>query len=176
MRSASNKHTGGLQARPGANKPFMTEYKLAFRDPGLAHGRKNYGSVVGTIPRQRRKVAVVAAPPLPVKEVKEVVVVKEEVGLPVLPSLPGGLGEPSTPNEDHESTSLTLPGMVTQGTNQPIQSHFRRQIKGEPYSGYKEGRRAVIQSFAHIDSTTNARTPGYNIISNTDSRPGVAPK
>ena len=30
-------------------------------------------------------------------------------------------------------------------------------IYGEPYSGYKEGRRAVIQSFAHIDSTTNVR-------------------
>ncbi|KAJ3011220.1 UNVERIFIED_CONTAM: hypothetical protein HDU68_001777 [Siphonaria sp. JEL0065] len=97
-----------------------------------------------------------------------------------------------------ESTSLTLPGMagnheVPFDVNLPLIKTFRRrrvlnpvvkstteppkhrynilsgdEIMGEQYSGYKEGRRAVIQTFAHIDMTTNARTPGYNIISARD--------
>ncbi|KAJ3011647.1 UNVERIFIED_CONTAM: hypothetical protein HDU68_001589 [Siphonaria sp. JEL0065] len=97
-----------------------------------------------------------------------------------------------------ESTSLSLPGMagnheVPFDVNLPLIKTFRRrrvlnpvvkstteppkhrynilsgdEIMGEQYSGYKEGRRAVIQTFAHIDMTTNARTPGYNIISARD--------
>ncbi|KAJ3215350.1 hypothetical protein HDU67_000565 [Dinochytrium kinnereticum] len=228
MRLAANKNTGGgLQARPGANKPFMTEYKLAYRDPSMTAGRKGYGSVMGTIPRQRRgKVGVPPPilqpkdlpPPPPITAAVVAVLEKQQHKEEKLPSVPGGLGgvqlpfiedrnttarkhvskrdiwNPPPPSTNFESTSLTLPGMVAHGTNQPVQAHFRRrrilggttktghsytaryniisgaEINGEPHSGYKEGRRAVIQSFAHIDSTTNARTPGYNIISNTDSR------
>ncbi|KAJ3103708.1 hypothetical protein HDU96_009164, partial [Phlyctochytrium bullatum] len=108
MRSASNKNTGGLQARPGANKPFMTEYKLAFRDPSMSKGGKGYGNVVGTIPKQQRRkktgaasgagtLAKEVAPPLPAKEEPKPAVEK--------PPFPGGLGGIQLPFLENRETS-----------------------------------------------------------------------
>lgn len=42
----------------------------------------------------------------------------------------------------------------------------------EPTSGFKEGRRAVIQTISHIDTIINARSPGYNIITGHDALSG----
>ncbi|KAJ3102224.1 hypothetical protein HDU97_000721 [Phlyctochytrium planicorne] len=242
MRSSTNK-VASIQARPGANKPFMTEYKLAYRDPCLTKGGKGYGSIMGTIPRQRRTKGGNGNKVQPVKEIEVPKVPRVKDSEPPVPAaMPpagvpsagkkdeafgfsgSGLGgvqlpfienrnptvrkhvskrdiwNPPPPSSNFESTSLTLPGMMSTGPIPPVQTHFRRrrilggstktghsftaryniisgaEINGEPHSGYKEGRRAVIQSFAHIDSTTNARTPGYNIISNTDYREVVPQK
>ncbi|KAJ3240326.1 hypothetical protein HDU81_003994 [Chytriomyces hyalinus] len=194
----------------GAYKPFMTEYKLSFKDPtpfvaknssGVAKSsKKGLGGAEYEL-NQRQKHQQGASipsgktdegsaggflPSLPVGS--NVVAVHQGKSNKVLwapANLPPG-------NTDVTSTSLTLPGMMGASPN-AVRVKFKRrrvlnpvekstsagpkqryniisgaEIQGEAYSGYKEGRRAVIQTFAHIDLTTNARTPGYNIISNRD--------
>ncbi|KAJ3076894.1 hypothetical protein HDU98_010989 [Podochytrium sp. JEL0797] len=195
----------------GADKPFVTEYKLSFKDPSPF--LKKSGSTKKQKKNQAPKppAVVYVAPPLPVKVVDN--------GGGVFPSLGSGsivntrqgqqggrkskstknLWAPPPPRNGIEETSLNLPGMVNGkhqlafDDNLPLVKTFRRrrvlnpvvksttepplhrynilsgaEIFAEPYSGYREGKRAVIQTFAHLDMTTNARTPGYNIISNRD--------
>ncbi|KAJ3247657.1 hypothetical protein HK104_007785 [Borealophlyctis nickersoniae] len=45
-------------------------------------------------------------------------------------------------------------------------------IYNEPTSGYKEGVRAVVETLRHVNAVTNARTPGYNIITGRDPMMG----
>ncbi|KAI8844030.1 hypothetical protein BJ741DRAFT_589862 [Chytriomyces cf. hyalinus JEL632] len=192
----------------GAYKPFMTEYKLSFKDPtpfvtknaSTAKSSKKGMDAEDEL-SQHQKHQMAASIPSG----------KPDAGSAggFLPSLPVGsnvvavhqgksnkvLWAPANfapGNVDVTSTSLTLPGMMGASPN-AVRVKFKRrrvlnpvekstsagpkqryniisgaEIQGEAYSGYKEGRRAVIQTFAHIDLTTNARTPGYNIISNRD--------
>ncbi|KAJ3093040.1 hypothetical protein HK100_006785 [Physocladia obscura] len=204
----------------GAYKPFVTEYKLSFKDPRSTKKRTKKNAVtVGDKPQvvstaqQQQQQQQVSFPRTIVKD--------KDSGGGVFPTLlpnnnaislqqsgpararrsksTKNLWAPPAANEKAESTSLSLPGMMIAAKNstgtdgaEMILKTFRRrrvlnpvdhatavhkhryniisgnEIMGEAYSGYKEGRRAVIQTFAHIDMTTNARTPGYNIISNHD--------
>ncbi|KAJ3327583.1 hypothetical protein HDU76_011501 [Blyttiomyces sp. JEL0837] len=217
----SNKSSDGFVRKgPTASKPFMTEYKLAYKDPtpfirkgginaGISSRKKvtgggggsgrDVGKVGGGVAKEMGKDGGVKLPGLAAGGGG---VASGATGTPGSEEANSGtkaafvartkrdLWAPPAITEETESTSLTLPGML-QSHHEP-QTHFRRRrilggitqtghghtaryniisgvpIQGEPYSGYKEGRRAVIPSFAHIDSTTNARTPGYNIISNRD--------
>ncbi|KAI8613183.1 hypothetical protein BC830DRAFT_1170470 [Chytriomyces sp. MP71] len=192
----------------GAYKPFVTEYKLSYKDP-TPFIRKS-GAKKSTESKKSSQSSFKApeVPPfaIPVPSMKP----DSFLAGGFLPTLPVGSNivavhqgkshkdlwaPPPLPESanavDVASTSLTLPGMMT--NHPPSMKKFKRrrvldpvermvvgvpkprynilsgeEIHGEAYSGYKEGRRAVIQTFAHIDMTTNARTPGYNIISNRD--------
>ncbi|KAI9324359.1 hypothetical protein BDR26DRAFT_881590 [Obelidium mucronatum] len=206
----------------GAYKPFVTEYKLSFKDPTpfmrKSGSTKKLSKKGSSNNRQQHTPEPVNAPVYVAATPRSAPQEPTNIfGLPALTSSGGvvatrqgnnagrkskstkNLWAPPPQRNGIESTSLTLPGMV--GThhevpfdiNLPLIKTFRRrrvlnpvvksttappkhryniisgdEIMGEQYSGYKEGRRAVIQTFAHIDMTTNARTPGYNIISARD--------
>ncbi|KAI9311452.1 hypothetical protein BDR26DRAFT_946087 [Obelidium mucronatum] len=178
--------------RGSAIKPFITEYKLAFKDPTpfLRKGTQP-GSKKKALAAKQEKAAKDKERALAKASAEKNAALREapkpkEEKIPINPLLSKRKDIWGPPVNAHgDSTSLTLPAML------PPQQHantFRRrrvlaaqnistvryniisgqEIGGEPYSGFKEGRRAVIQTFARIDLTTNARTPGYNIISNRD--------
>ncbi|KAJ3015179.1 UNVERIFIED_CONTAM: hypothetical protein HDU68_012841 [Siphonaria sp. JEL0065] len=173
--------------RGSANKPFITEYKLAFKDPtpflrkGTQPGAKK--KKLAQDKKDKEKALAKAAETVPIREPKTIADEKPKIN-PLLSKRKDIWGPPV--NKDGDQTSLTLPAML------PPQNHpnstFRRrrvlaaqnisnvryniisgiEIGGEPHSGFKEGRRAVIQTFARIDLITNARSAGYNIISARD--------
>ncbi|KAJ3205961.1 hypothetical protein HDU82_004850 [Entophlyctis luteolus] len=194
----------------GAYKPFVTEYKLSFKDP-TPFVRKSGTKNKKKAKKQAPAVPIPAATALQLSTEAAATALAakkaEASGGGVFPLLPSGnsivstqqsleararrskstktLWAPPPANADAESTSLNLPGMLS--VNQqpaseasvPVVKTFRRkrvlnptvhsttvhkhryniisgsEIFGEPYSGYKEGHRAVIQTFAHIDMTTN---------------------
>ncbi|KAJ3289542.1 hypothetical protein HDU79_003982 [Rhizoclosmatium sp. JEL0117] len=186
-----------VPGRGSANKPFITEYKLAFKDPTpfLRKGTQPINRKKALAEKQAQakkladaKAASAAAAALAVAEAKAIRRLAEKEpdrpkANPVQSKRKDIWGPPT--NQAGDSTSLTLPAMLppTSASNT-----FRRrrvlaaqndsacryniisghEIHGEAYSGYKEGRRAVIQTFSRIDLITNARTPGYNIISAKD--------
>ncbi|KAJ3012763.1 UNVERIFIED_CONTAM: hypothetical protein HDU68_001038 [Siphonaria sp. JEL0065] len=200
--------------RGSANKPFITEYKLAFKDPtpflrkGTQPGAKK--KKLAQDKKDKEKALAKAAETTPVREPKIIVDEKpkinpllskrKDIWVGVNTDNPDSLrvrkylcsdvcnvifqGPPV--NKDGDQTSLTLPAMLPQ-QNHPNSTFRRRrvlaaqnisnvryniisgiEIGGEPHSGFKEGRRAVIQTFARIDLITNARSAGYNIISARD--------
>ncbi|KAJ3148679.1 hypothetical protein HDU89_004529 [Geranomyces variabilis] len=62
------------------------------------------------------------------------------------------------------------PARVGYGENRPRYDIITGYpLYGEPYSGYKEGCRAVIETFQHMDAVANARSSGYNIITGNDA-------
>ncbi|KAJ3184962.1 hypothetical protein HDU87_002528 [Geranomyces variabilis] len=62
------------------------------------------------------------------------------------------------------------PAKVGYGENRPRYDIITGYpLYGEPYSGYKEGCRAVIETFQHMDAVANARSSGYNIITGNDA-------
>ncbi|KAJ3004369.1 hypothetical protein HKX48_001262 [Thoreauomyces humboldtii] len=62
------------------------------------------------------------------------------------------------------------PARVGYGENKPRYDIITGYpLYGSPYSGFKEGQRAVIETFQHMDAVANARSPHYNIITGSDA-------
>ncbi|KAL2918735.1 hypothetical protein HK105_201569 [Polyrhizophydium stewartii] len=161
--------------RSAAFKPFMTEYRVSYKDPTPTKGKYSGKS----------KIKALTSPTHHEHEKKP-----GDLTLPPLPSQHRPMTV-ATSVAPFQSTSLTLPGMVNGGnSNEKRQTRRRRileasapisgtpmryniitgvAIDGEPSSGFKEGRRAFVRTFAHFDAVTNARTPGYNIITGHDA-------
>ncbi|KAJ3068011.1 hypothetical protein HDU98_008804, partial [Podochytrium sp. JEL0797] len=171
------------------SKPFMTEYKLAFKDPtpflraGTQPGAKKKAKQLAVALANKEKekslalkaaAAAVSTQVLPAFvgcEVQDEIKLGRLHAAAVQSKRKNVWGPPE--KERGDLTSLTLPAMLA--TSAPHPDTFRRrrvladqnkttlryniisgqEILGEPYSGYKEGRRAVIQTFARIDLITN---------------------
>ncbi|KAI9208562.1 uncharacterized protein BJ171DRAFT_595697 [Polychytrium aggregatum] len=206
MRSKSNDPTSA-----SAYKPFMTEYRLSFKDPTPASQKGHQttkavvktGKSAGTNAKSFRRTATISGGAeayhqnhgqpsnLPNIATQE----KDVYMYAAVQSRKKDIWQPPPMNGRSLNTSLTLPGMldhlpqtgehyprrrIVSGVPQSGGQSLRHRYNiitghptGEPYSGYKEGRRAVIESFAHIDAVTNARTPGYNIVTGHDPTKGL---
>ena len=172
------------QRASAANKPFMTEYRLAYRDP-TATVQKRKNATTRVLSRKGKSQSK------PVEHAREPIlppVVKaEEVRLLNYPFTDFLKKAVETP---HLTTSLTLPAMMNGNAhaNVSLEAYRRRRrllaaehkqglhqryniitgmylysilcnagsaIDGELSSGFKEGRRAVCPTFSHIDTITN---------------------
>ncbi|KAJ3196413.1 hypothetical protein HK101_009029 [Irineochytrium annulatum] len=183
--------TTGTGARPGANKPFLTEYKLSYKDPGHPGGRKGgvragngasprktkvlvlssgngpLSTAVTTNPTtlnalpvptgagvaKNNKDALVAAAGMPAagvgsdKDEKENVVTLPQI----LPGPPMGMGakaeqhkatkkdiwQPPPYDGSGESTSLTLPGMMTNEHHPSVHFKRKRILGGATKTGHE---------------------------------------
>eukprot|EP00842_Homolaphlyctis_polyrhiza_P002263 jgi/Hompol1/3037/HPOL_006336-RA len=169
-----------------AFKPFMTEYRGSFKDPTPTKGKYSGKLTKG---KTLKPSTAPAGGDLDSPKPKA-----SEAGLlPPLTNHNRNALSAAPAQEVYPSTSLTLPGMMNGGN--ALEKHQTRRrrileasapisgtpmryniitgviIDGEPSSGFKEGRRAFVRTFAHFDAVTNARTPGYNIITGHDGRP-----